>query len=114
MSIAKEPPCINSKDTHEKNSLLLEYENGHLIGKHPLSVDINLLRHAGHEETPIAKVIRNKCLDCCIEQPGEVRRCVCTSCALWPYRMGKNSFISARCKAANMRGNFAKKGGGHE
>ena len=111
MSIAVEHPCINSKDTHEKDNPLLEYENGHLIGKHPLSADINLLRNAGHEELPIAKVIRKKCLDCCVFQAAEVRRCVCTDCALWPYRMGKNPFISARCKNVSMQSNFKKREG---
>ena len=107
MSIAKEYPCINSKDTHQNTNPLLEYENGYLIGKHPLSADINLLRKAGHEETPTAKIIRKKCLDCVGFQKNEVRKCTCLSCPLWPYRMGKNPFISARCKKVAMHNNFA-------
>jgi len=39
--------------------------------------------------TPL-KSIRAKCLDCCNDQPQEVRLCPCESCALWPYRMGHN------------------------
>ena len=38
--------------------------------------------------TPM-KAIRAKCLDCTCQQPKEVRLCTMTSCALWPYRMGK-------------------------
>lgn len=38
------------------------------------------------------KAIRQKCLDCCVYKPSEVRRCHITSCPLWPYRMGKNPF----------------------
>jgi hypothetical protein len=35
------------------------------------------------------KVIRQKCLDCCGDQPSEVRNCQSEgTCALWPYRMG--------------------------
>jgi hypothetical protein len=38
--------------------------------------------------TPM-KAIRAKCLDCSCFQPKEVRLCPVTSCALWPYRLGK-------------------------
>lgn len=39
--------------------------------------------------TPM-KAIRTKCLDCSNEQPSEVRRCLVTDCALYPYRFGRN------------------------
>lgn len=39
--------------------------------------------------TPV-KAIREKCLDCCCGQVKEVRLCPSETCALWPYRMGKN------------------------
>lgn len=39
--------------------------------------------------TPI-KSIRAKCIDCCANQPQEVRLCPCTDCPLYPYRMGHN------------------------
>ena len=39
--------------------------------------------------TPL-KAIREKCLDCCADQPGEVRACPSEKCPLWPYRMGHN------------------------
>ena len=39
--------------------------------------------------TPL-KAIRAHCLDCCCNQPQEVRLCVVESCALHPYRMGHN------------------------
>ncbi len=38
--------------------------------------------------TPM-KAIRAKCLDCSCGQVKEIRECRITSCALWPYRMGK-------------------------
>ena len=38
----------------------------------------------------ILEDIRNKCLDCCVGQVGEVRKCVAYTCPLWPYRMGKD------------------------
>ncbi len=68
-------------------------------GKNPLSLSIKQLSSAGHEPMPIGKVIRKKCLDCCNYQLAEVRKCVITDCPLWPYRMGKNPFRSAACKA---------------
>tara|TARA_B100001093_G_C26476810_1_gene863056 strand:+ start:312 stop:641 length:330 start_codon:yes stop_codon:yes gene_type:complete len=98
MSIAKGNPCINSKDTDENNNPLLEYENGHLIGKHPKNTEIFSLKQSGHSNLPLAQIIRKKCLDCCAFQAREVRKCVCTSCPLWPYRMGKNPFQAAKHK----------------
>ncbi len=35
-----------------------------------------------------AKAIRLKCLDCCCNQPAEVRRCHLKDCTLWRFRMG--------------------------
>ena len=38
-------------------------------------------------ETPI-KAIREKCLDCSVWQPKEVRLCTVIDCPIYPYRMG--------------------------
>jgi len=46
----------------------------------------------GHTKTPLLKVIRKKCLDCCGGLHGEVRKCPIINCPLWPYRMAKNPF----------------------
>ena len=46
----------------------------------------------GHTKKPLAKVMREKCLDCCVGQASEVNMCPITTCPLWPYRMGKNPF----------------------
>lgn len=35
------------------------------------------------------KAIREKCIDCCGGQTKEVRLCTCTTCPLYPFRMGK-------------------------
>lgn len=96
MSIAKENPCINSKDTPEEFSPLLEYQSGNLIGKYPDNALVSEMEDAGHINLPLAQVIRKKCLDCCGFHQSEVRKCVCTTCPLWPYRMGKNPFQSAK------------------
>lgn len=34
------------------------------------------------------KSIREKCLDCCADQPKEVRLCPIKDCPLWRYRLG--------------------------
>lgn len=39
--------------------------------------------------TPV-KAMRAKCLDCCCNQPTEVKLCPITDCPLYPYRMGHN------------------------
>lgn len=106
MTISKDYPCINSKDTEPNDNPLLEYQDGHLIGKHPENVDISEIEAAGHTNTPLAKIIRKNCLECCGFQASEVRKCVATTCPLWPYRMGKNPFQSAKHK--NKPSNLSK------
>lgn len=44
------------------------------------------------------KAIREKCLDCCVWQTGEVRLCQAVQCALWPFRAGIHPYTSARMK----------------
>ena len=43
----------------------------------------------GNPMPPLA-AIRAKCLDCCGDQPSEVRLCPIVRCALHPFRMGSN------------------------
>lgn len=57
--------------------------------KEVLDKNINV---EGHTKKPLLKAIREKCLDCCVNQPAEVRICHITDCSLWPYRMGTNPF----------------------
>jgi hypothetical protein len=45
----------------------------------------------GHTRS-ILEAVRAKCLDCCCQQPNEVRYCTATFCPLWPFRMGANPF----------------------
>jgi hypothetical protein len=65
-----------------------EADAGELIGRDPRDVSADEYR----EHLPDAQVglraIRAKCLDCCGQFSSEVRKCVLTSCALWPLRMG--------------------------
>jgi len=43
---------------------------------------------------PPLKAIRACCLDCCLEQPTEVRMCPAGGCAIHPFRFGDNPFVS--------------------
>lgn len=58
---------------------------------------INVTRNAGKRSgrakalgipKPL-KAIRLKCLDCVCHQEKLIRECTITTCALYPYRMGK-------------------------
>jgi len=53
---------------------------------------------AGHKPVSPMKAIRQKCLDCCCNQPSEVRACEATKCALWPFRAGQHPYTSGRMK----------------
>ena len=35
------------------------------------------------------KSIREKCMDCCCENPKSIMGCPCTDCTLWLWRFGK-------------------------
>ena len=53
--------------------------------------------------TPI-KAIRKKCLDCCCGSSNEVKLCQVESCALHPYRFGKNpNYIPKEPTAAQQK-----------
>ena len=55
---------------------------------------------ASNDQSPL-EAIRRECLSCSGDMPEEVKRCLVKSCALYPYRMGKNPFVSeARRKAS--------------
>ena len=45
--------------------------------------------------TPM-KAIRAKCLDCCVGNSAEVRKCHIETCSLHPFRFGKNPFRQKR------------------
>ena len=41
-------------------------------------------------KSEILKVIRAHCIDCCCDQPNEVKNCGCVNCNLYPFRFGKD------------------------
>ena len=70
----------------------LEVKGREEIGRDPRELSVAELNEWGHSKMPILQAIRKRCLDCCVYQPGEVRKCVSINCASWPYRMGTNPF----------------------
>ncbi len=86
----------------DNSTRLLRYEKygyetrqGEQIGRDPREMEISDLQALGHDKQPLLKAIREKCLDCCVYQPSEVRKCTAFDCALWPYRMRSNPFFGS-------------------
>jgi hypothetical protein len=77
-------------------------DDGELIGKHPADVSSEILSLNFRVQKPL-KAIREKCIDCCCGNAAEVRKCVATNCALWPFRMGTNPFRKKRKLSAGER-----------
>jgi hypothetical protein len=71
-------------------------DGGEPIGRDPRKIPSGDFAKAGLEGHPLLAVIRAKCLDCCVQQESEVRKCVLITCPNWPYRMGANPFRAAR------------------
>lgn len=62
----------------------------------------------------LLSVFRRKCIDCCVGQVGEVKKCTVQRCELWPYRMGVDPNPTERGfakKPSSSRRVFGKKGG---
>jgi hypothetical protein len=57
------------------------------------------LLERAHPPAPSLDVIREKCLDCCCYQPGEIDPSTAVACSLWPYRFGTNPFSNRRGNA---------------
>ncbi len=65
-------------------------ERGELVGRDPRQMPLSDLKALGHRKIAPIAAIRARCLDCCVGQPGEVRKCVAVECPAWPFRMGVN------------------------
>jgi len=92
----------------EKPDALMEIcDDGHPGGRNPSKVALKDLKAAGFSKTPILRVLRAKCIDCCGGILSEVRACPITNCELWPYRMAKNPFSNKKGNAASF-GNLKK------
>ena len=75
---------------------------GELVGRDPREVPSGLLALYHREKNPL-KAIRARCLDCCCQQPNEVRKCVSVNCPSWPFRMGTNPFREKRVLSSEQK-----------
>ena len=83
-------------------------DEGEVIGKHPSAVPSQILSLKFRAQNPL-KAIREKCLDCCCDNAAEVRKCVDTDCALWPFRMGTNPFRKKRELSSEQKHEIAER-----
>jgi hypothetical protein len=60
----------------------------------------------GHQPEPVLKAIRRKCLECSGGSAAEVAGCMVSTCALYPFRMGKNPW---RAEVSEARRDAARK-----
>lgn len=62
-------------------------DKGELIGRDPQAISAKEW-HRLRSDFPVGlQAVRAKCLECAYT-PGEVRKCVCVECPLWPFRLG--------------------------
>jgi len=55
--------------------------------------------------TPL-KAIKARCLDCCGDD--HPRKCACINCALYPFRLGKNTLLPKRTISDSHRASLYK------
>ena len=72
----------------------LEHRDGFDVGRDPHCMTTHELEKLGHARVSPLKVLRLKCLDCCNRSAQEVRFCTAVDCPSWPFRMGKNPWLS--------------------
>ena len=74
------------------------------IGRDPRRMSQDELRTMGHQPMPVLAALRARCLDCCANKAGEVRKCISLSCPAWPFRMGTNPWRPSASEAQRAQG----------
>jgi hypothetical protein len=69
----------------ERERYVKTLPDGSEEGVHPDELESSDFFHT----TAGFSAIRAKCLDCAVHE-SEVRKCVCYTCPLWPFRLGRN------------------------
>lgn len=72
----------------------LERRDGFDVGRDPRAMSAEELAQLGHARVSPLRALRLKCLDCCNESAQEVRLCTSVDCPSWPFRMGRNPWVS--------------------
>jgi hypothetical protein len=83
------------------DDLITRNPDGSTEGRNPTDLSKELL-HKAFDNTPLLKVMRAKCIDCCVGQLAEVRMCTAVSCPLWLFRLGKNPFSNRKGNPASL------------
>jgi len=88
----------------EENPLLevspFSVDGGELIGRDPRKME--------PDEFPVAsrrtrtQAIRANCFECAGTEP-EVRKCVATNCAFWPWRLGTTAMVTETARKERAR-----------
>jgi hypothetical protein len=68
----------------------LELDGRFAIGRDPRRMTRAELVELRHQPMSPLRALRLRCLDCCCDQPSEVRKCTAVKCPSWPFRMGVN------------------------
>lgn len=63
----------------------------------------NELQALGHMPMPVLKAIRAKCIDCSGGSRAEADACLVKTCALYPFRMGRNPWRAEMSDEARER-----------
>lgn len=71
-------------------ALGLETVLGETVGRDPRHMTAPELAALGHNSNSVLAMVRAHCVDCAGGEASEARKCVTTSCPLWPFRMGTN------------------------
>jgi hypothetical protein len=82
----------------------LEKQTGWDVGRDPRRMTRAELELLGHGKKPLLRAIRARCLDCCADQPNEVRLCTAVTCPLWPYRMATDPWRKEPSEAQREQG----------
>ena len=82
----------------------LEKQNGWDVGRDPREMTRTELELLGHGKKPLLRAIRLRCLDCCTDQPNEVRLCTAVHCPLWAYRMATDPWRKEPSEAQREQG----------
>ena len=85
-------------------SVGLEKQKGWDVGRDPRQMTRAELELLGHGKKPLLRAMRARCLDCCADQPNEVRLCTQVHCPLWPYRMGTDPWRKEPSEAQREQG----------
>ena len=72
----------------------LELRDGFDVGRDPRARSADELALLNHARVSPLRALRMKCLDCCNDSAQEVRLCTAVGCPNWPFRMGKNPWLT--------------------